>query len=130
MREIKFRAWLCDPDDHSDGYWATTVALYADGWCLDGDGSWPSEECEEQGIFIEQFTGLRDNNGVEIYEGDIVRWNPLWGNVLVQIRSLWVGEDDLSGQTITGWFGEDGSAINDTCEVIGNIHENPELIHE
>ena len=110
MREIKFRAWdkermemlLPDRLVHLEG--RTTKAL------------------REQSPFLElmQFTGLCDKNGREIYEGDIV-----------------VTGGDISGVVIYNEGGFCFDTIDDfdcdficnyTVEVIGNIHENPELM--
>lgn len=78
---------------------------------------------------VMQYTGAKDINGVEIYEGDILK-NESGRIVLVE----W-----FTSPNHLGW---DQRAINNvgspneecclwsTCEVIGNIHENPELIEE
>lgn len=69
---------------------------------------------------IGQFTGLTDKNGKKIFEGDIVKWNEKeWGgpyNELVEFdyELLTMREHDYEQ-----W-----------CEVIGNIHDNPELLKE
>jgi len=67
-----------------------------------------------------QFTGLKDKNGKEIYEGDIIEHEPHW--------------DDNRSMSKVGKFGispfhvGDYSVSSDDCKVIGNIYENPELI--
>lgn len=64
-----------------------------------------------------QFTGLKDCNGVEVFDGDILR-NISWGGVTIEPFAVeW--NDELTGYDI----GHSGN-----YEVIGNIHENPELL--
>lgn len=65
-------------------------------------------------IIPEQCSGIRDECGQLIYEGDIVRWS--FGNVLVRFDY-----DDVV--SFAGLCGVDGN-----IKVIGNIHENPELL--
>ena len=67
---------------------------------------------------VGQYTGLCDKNGNEIYEGDILRYSD--GEI------LGVAFDNKTAQftTKTRWLW----TIIDVCEVIGNIHDNPELL--
>lgn len=66
-----------------------------------------------------QFTGLRDKNGREVYEGDILKSHglvlPIYIDDFHGLRFMW-GKDQLCKAWAEG-------------EVIGNIHENPELLH-
>jgi hypothetical protein len=78
---------------------------------------------------IMQFTGLKDNNGKEIYEGDILRYNSGTKTNLFEVqfmqarfKALLIGRSDDTEIL--------GSGLWDGSEVIGNIYENPELISE
>lgn len=105
MREIKFRAW----DPEADAY-RYDVSV-SDGMA---ESSWGKEKPE---WILEQFTGLHDRNGKEIYEGDILR--DQYGNVgpCYWIPSTWEFIN-------TGGCVESG----ERWEIIGNIHESPELL--
>jgi uncharacterized phage protein (TIGR01671 family) len=97
MREIKFRVW----DD--------TFGM-----------SHP-EQYKLESKYLMQYTGLKDKNGKEIYEDDVVRLNNQFIEQVIYREGRWWTSAD--GQTfkvmLTDW-GE--------VEVIGDIHQNPELI--
>ena len=101
MIEIKFRAWDVEKN----------VYIYPELW----DNKMP---CNWKQFFqLEQFTGLHDKNGKEIYKEDILK--DKYGNIGT---AHWYG----SGFEFINTSGmmESGSE----WEVIGNIHENPELL--
>ncbi len=121
MRELKFRAW----DKSENNYVITPGDLGIDlegnllGWLADkGD------------YILEQFTGLRDKNGVEIYEGDIVQWKSKLIGRKGKNDVGFVGWDEthliyltLDRNSFTGFYGN-----SSPMTVIGNIHQNPDLL--
>ena len=79
---------------------------------------------------VGQYTGLKDKNGKEIYEGDIVcdRWanfyTPIFRNgiyMAYNVKDLHLTKQEPSTQFNVIW--------KNGCEVIGNIYENPELLN-
>ena len=76
-------------------------------------------------LILQQFTGLHDRNGKEIYEGDVVLEKHPEGDDLGQV--MWVdGGFDLIGKDGVTALGPQVAWGN--YEVIGNIYENPELL--
>lgn len=80
---------------------------------------------------VGQFTGLLDKNGKEIYEGDLLDCDPSPQLPENPIKVGWSNKYasfvlNKSGWAYSHYFGE---ALNpEDCEIIGNIHDNPELI--
>lgn len=74
------------------------------------------------GEFIfQQFTGLLDKNGKEIYEGDIMKWQDLYG-----IHSESVEWADYSYKPF--YDPRDGGIESGETEILGNLYETPELL--
>lgn len=137
-RKIAFRAWDKDQklmlkyEPHGQQIYIKFNGETVD---IDRDG----DEMEIKGLELMQFTGLKDRNGVEIYEGDFVSNGKNTWQVEFMGGSFWLSKKhDILGSESTPMYrallpskfmnldypdGEIG-----TVEVVGNIYENPELI--
>lgn len=127
MREIKFRAWNKEWGEmvyssvlnhHEKREW------YPIGFAV-GFSHYPHDIDNTE---IMQFTGRKGNNGKDIYEGDIVKaCDELQGFIM---RVYWC---DLDLMWRVGYMNglkkvDDKFCMYNNLEVIGNIHENPELL--
>ena len=130
MREIKFRAWdkkwkrmlvvselefnnvsgklqgILTNDPNLQGYGGAGVSIFTD---LDQ-------------VDLMQYTGLKDKNGVEIYEGDIVRLSLGWITVKAEVKysgsQFIVDIDSVMSRSLDAYL----------VKIIGNKFQNPELL--
>ena len=123
MREILFRGKCKDKGEWVEGNYGEYYGEYS---CISilskkiMSGSWCYDVIPET---VGQYTGLCDKNGIKIFEGDILKGLYANGNAEVEmINGSWVG---YAGK---GWT--DIGYVVDRVEVIGNIHDNPELLNK
>jgi uncharacterized phage protein (TIGR01671 family) len=76
-----------------------------------------------------QYTGLKDKNGVEIYDGDVLSGFP-HGTVAVKWDNDYGCFTCYDKKTDYGLFGSELDNCKDSWEVIGNIYEKPKLLNE
>ncbi len=129
MRDIKFRIW-----DGAKNEWLASSnkdALPYYGFALVGEVMTvqsPPVWSLDEGNVIEQYTGLKDKNGTEIYEGDIIK---VEGDAEIY-RVEWIysgfGLEPRYNSPLYPILGN--VKLRKKIEVIGNVHENPELVEE
>lgn len=124
-REIKFRAF----DKNGDGmfYGIQGGIEFEDGSHYTFDKFLNPNSDDVHDWVIMQFTGLKDKNGKEIYDKDLIKWGGEEGVAVIiwhhGYASFGIRKD---GWAYTHFFGE---AVDPTdCEVVGNILESPELL--
>ena len=130
MHELKFRVWSKKQKTYDYKYpfnVSDSFYIAQNGVLLSDYGNVITPEVKQNDFVIERFTGLRDKNDHMIYEGDIVSEHN--GDLKGVVKQA---ED---GQWIIYWDNiPDGRSVlfehSNFCEVIGNIHGNPELIED
>lgn len=88
-------------------------------WCIDPET-------------VGQYTGLNDKNGNKIFEGDIVAYWDTYSTENGQSEADCIGkvvwDDETISFQVTNRLSAESYEVLDECSVIGNIHDNPELL--
>lgn len=117
-REILFRGKRVDSSEWFEGsYWLSRSAVRETTYITDGYGNLFCVIPETIG----QYTGLNDKNGVKIFEGDILKfrsgiYSVEWDNE----HSKFLQRDGQFSRELHIWIAK--------SEIVGNIHDNPELL--
>ena len=115
MREIKFRVWdsyhRCFLKNQNGTYIEDIDFVFQNGSSFN-----PKSE-----YLIQQFTGLTDKNCVDIYEGDIVEDEEHYYSLI-----SWDNDNSMYVASDVGGLCD----MNFPIKIIGNIHENPELLEQ
>lgn len=155
MRTIKFRGKRCDNSEWVCGYYVGCTETWKGGHF---HKSWIITSARSNGGFfalqgrypvqdqtIGQFTGMHDKNGKEIYEGDIIKYTRY------NFKSEYLKEEKIEEIYVVFWneskhafychtefengggssgflVFEDERAEKNEIEIVGNIHDNPELL--
>lgn len=126
---LKFRAWhihkqiMCEVIRIDFKQGIVTLDLEPD----DDEYYWTETDWDTSHATLMQSTGLKDKNGVEIYEGDIIGWRYVItyvdssqpGNLGMSI-GFYAQRDDFESYHMLD--------VGDEYEVLGNVYENPELL--
>lgn len=132
MNKIQFRAWY---PEKQKMYEVAKVDMWGDPYQALCDLAAVDEElfdiylCE---VVLMQYTGRKDINDKEIYEGDIVSFDDCTSTESGYWEQGCIGVVEWCNETVsfevTNRLSAESYEVLDECVVIGNIHENPELL--
>lgn len=132
-REIKFRIW----DE-------VLMHMYTPEMEMGEPNLWSIPEAKggilkKDDCILMQYTGLKDKEGKEIYEGDIIKWRDK-GNIfdseyedcksLIEFEYAQWYPNPINVKGLRGFHFQRYGEKEKYCEIIGNIYQNPELLEK
>lgn len=133
-REIKFRAWLKEEEKMVN----VSLMSLTEKWIgyqifYEEEKKKKFEFSDSENFELMQYTRIKDKNGKEIYEGDILKYNFPYDGILKHISPVSY-LDTQASFGIVDCYGNNvplyDISVNNYFEVIGNIYENPELLED
>ena len=123
MKELKFRAWSNENNRYCDFVTLDESRRWI-GWIMSSGTYLTTTD-----IILEQYTGLKDKNGKEIFENDIVEYTTCYYGNEKRHRKVVEWEewdsDDFGEPHNIGFFD-----LSENMEVIGNVHQNVDLLEK
>lgn len=138
MKKIDFKAWDTKRKMFTNFMIVDNMFEFMDKVT----GVWIRDD-EQKRFKLLQYTGLKDKNGVTIYEGDVIHHRsiiPQWDKDLInEIQAVVLtgkGMTRVEGWNENGYIGEEIHRVHYAClllspesfEIIGNVHDNPKLM--